>query len=100
MNYDFDRPASAMREAAESLLISPDPQRRALGRMVKQCGDACWAIYKVDEGDRDPESATDAINEALGENAKALILAELVEQAKEIAAQLDAAIKETKKVTA
>lgn len=86
-----------LEEASGRMLLSSDPQRRAFGRLLKKCADACWQIHRVEDQGKDG-SVTDAINEALGKNAKALVLAELVEQAKAIAVGLDYAIKEAQKV--
>lgn len=99
MSYqEFDMASYRMEEAAEILLASSDPQRKAFGRLLKKCANACLKIYKVDGGDMSEPVDTDAINEALGKNAKALVLAELVEQATGIAMALDYAIREAQKV--
>ncbi len=90
LSFDLER-------ASGEMLLSPDPQRRAFGRLLKKCADACWKIYRVeDQGKEESPADTDAIAVALGKNAKALVMAELVAQAEVMLGALNQAITDAK----
>jgi hypothetical protein len=78
----WDYVSSRFREVGERLVIDSEANRRALGSLVLKVAEALHEIEWVDSGDCMPGKENAAINEALGANADALILAEAVAEAK------------------
>jgi hypothetical protein len=75
-------------EAAHGLMSSKEPERIAFGRLMERCAKAMHEIEWVDSGDRSSPDDTNAIREALGQDADKLIMAELVLQAQGIFEQM------------
>ena len=71
-----------MEDAADRLEIEKDPLRRAFGKKMRLFAKAMHDIEWVDSGDSGEESETDSIQKAIGENYQALVLEELVVEAK------------------
>jgi long-subunit acyl-CoA synthetase (AMP-forming) len=90
----YDYLYSKMYDMADGLINSSDAIRRAFGKRLKLFADACHDIEWVDSGDCSEGFEIPAIEKALGENEKALILDEVIERAIEVKAQLDKAIKD------
>ena len=78
---------------AKDLLNHKDPLRKALGRKMELIAKALHDIEWVDSGDYDPGREIEAIKKALGDY-KLPVLAELVEEAKEIKTQIEDFLKE------
>lgn len=83
-------------EAADRLCNEKQAERRALGRHLKAVATAMHDIEWVDSCDMGRGDDIEAIRAALGQNAPALILAEVVIEAEETLAQLGIAIREAK----
>lgn len=65
-------------DVAEKLLNEQSPSRRALGKQVELIAAALHDIEWVDSGDYSANGDEDAIQAALGSNAKQIVLGELV----------------------
>ena len=65
-------------DVAERLLTEQSPARRALGNQVALIAKALHDIEWVDSGDYGRDDDEKAIQAALGDNAKELVLAELI----------------------
>jgi len=85
--------------AADRLIQSDAPARRALGAALKPFSKALHDIEWVDSGDYAPGIEATAIENALGQNAHAMILAEAVKIAERIRGELDVAIQKAKSAT-
>ena len=69
--YKFD-------DVAEKLLAEQSPARRSLGKQIQLIAKALHDIEWVDSGDYGEGDDEAAIDAALGENAKQIVLSELV----------------------
>lgn len=82
-----------MEDVADRLCNEKQPERRALGRKMSSFAKAMHAIEWVDSSDSSPPEDTEAIKKALGKDADAMILSEIVTEAKAIKEQLEKYIK-------
>lgn len=71
-------------DVAEKLKKSRDPLRRALGKQVELVGKAMRDIEWVDSGDSERGDDRPAIEAALGKNARALELNEVLIELREL----------------
>lgn len=83
-SYGYDH----IDEMALRLIESKEPLRRALGRHMQKVSRAMHDIEWVDSCDNSPGDEVAAIEDVLGDNAKALTLAEVVRSARVIMEQL------------
>lgn len=81
-----------VQDVVDRLLHETKANRRALGRMLEKVPDALKDIEWVDSCDYGKGDEDEAIADALGENAKALILREEVAAAREVLGKLQAAL--------
>lgn len=81
-----------IQEAVDGLLHQSDPLRVALGRKLEPFVKALHDIEWVDSCDYGKGQECEAIMAALGTDAKALILNEVVQKARAIKVELDDAI--------
>lgn len=72
---------SKLEDTADSLMHSSLPERKAFGRLMMKCAAAMHDIEWVDSSDMSKGQEMPAIEAALGNNAKALILTEVIAQA-------------------
>ena len=79
-------------EAADKLSRSAKPERKALGKKMELMSKAMHDIEWTDSGDYDDDGDQLAIRAALGKDAPALILTELIAEAKQAHANLAKAI--------
>ncbi len=82
-----------MEEVADRLCNEKQPERKAFGKQMRLFAKAMHAIEWVDSSDSSPPEDTDAIKKALGKNACAMILSEVINEAKAIKGQLENYIK-------
>lgn len=85
-----------MDEAGARLFGSSNYLRRALGRRMVKMAKAMHDIEWVDSGDYSPGDDTKAIQQALGKDAKALELYEVVEAGRKVLVELQTALEKVK----
>ncbi len=81
-------------DAAARLKRSELPHRKAFGRLMEKVAEAMHMVEWVDSGDCGDGDEIPAILKALGKGAKALVLAEVVEQAMAVEKTLKLAIRD------
>lgn len=84
----WDYASDRINDIADRLAASKDPHRRALGKRASLFADAIHDIELVDSFDLGDGDEVSAIRTFLGKNADALVLAEVIADAKTIAATL------------